>query len=254
MGVSGGGIRMGAARRRRVLTALVVLVVLVAPVVASACATTDRADRADRADRLQPVDGPVDGPASGARATTAPAAPAAPTAPTPTTAAGDGSTSGRRAVDEVLVRYDRALTELAAAPDAVADPMHPLRAAWNAVVTPGTSLADDVTAAITARRRDGVIVGPGPGGLSYRHRALSTSRGADGSVGFTWCGWSPGVGRNAVTGTVVDDAVAHAHGTGQARPTPGGWMLDALDQTDLTVLPAGSPDPCPAEVPDGAGP
>jgi hypothetical protein len=45
---------------------------------------------------------------------------------------------------------------------------------------------------------------------------------------------------------VVDDAVAHALGTGRVvRPGPDEpWMLGDLLESELTLLPPGSTDPC----------
>jgi hypothetical protein len=70
---------------------------------------------------------------------------------------------------------------------------------------------------------------------------------------WSWCGHSPGLGVRAGTDQVVDDAVAHSHGTGMLRLAAGGWRLDALDEVDLTLLEPGSDDPCPAEVASAAG-
>jgi hypothetical protein len=238
----------GEARAAAVLIALVVAVVGLT----AGCATSERADRVDR---LQPLDDTGPASAGGSR----PARPASPTPPpdtdpptsTPPTTRSNGSppaSPARRSIDDLLARYDRALTDLAAHPETVGDPRSPVRAAFDAVVTPGTALADDVTGAIVSRHRDGVVVVPPATGLSYRHRALVTQPADDGSVSFTWCGWSPGIGRDDRSGAVVDDGVAHAHGTGRARGGPGGWVLDALDQTDLDVLAPRSADPCPAEA------
>ena len=93
-----------------------------------------------------------------------------------------------------------------------------------------------------------MVVRPGPGGLSYRHRPLAVEPPRGGTISFTWCGWSPGIGIDADDGGVLDDGVAHSHGTGQLRLVHGRWMLELLDELDLTVLAPGSPDPCPAEV------
>jgi hypothetical protein len=100
------------------------------------------------------------------------------------------------------------------------------------------------------------VVRPPEGGLSYRHRPLLVDPPRSGSISFTWCGWSPGLGVDVETGEVVDDGVGHGHGTGLLRSVAGGWVLESLDQVDLQVLPPGSADPCDAEVlgVDGVGP
>ena len=90
-----------------------------------------------------------------------PPTPADPGSPTGD-ARGSGGDAGRRpapspqrhpvaeAVDQLLARYDRALTDLSAEPAAAADPAHPLHLAWSSVVAPGTALAADLPAAIIA--------------------------------------------------------------------------------------------------------
>src|SRR5690606_15812520 len=80
----------------------------------------------------------------------------------------------------------------------------------------------DVPAELVRRQREeGVVVLPAAHGLSYRHRALRIEPPVAGAISFTWCGWSPGIGIDADTGEIVDDAVAHSHGTGQLRDLGG---------------------------------
>jgi hypothetical protein len=210
---------------------------------------------AERApDRLRPL-----GDRPGGRATTTTAlaprsgspAPAttATTAPTTTpSGAPPGPDGAATAAAAVLDRYDLALTELGRHPDGAADTASAGRLALDAVVPRGSGLSADVVATAAGRARDGIVVQPGPGGRAYRHRVLAAARSADATIGFTWCGWSPGVARRSATGAVVDDGVSHAHGTGLVRTTPAGDVLESLDESDVTVLPAGAPDPCPAEV------
>ena len=154
----------------------------------------------------------------------------------------------RARVDAALLRYDLALTGLAAHPDRAGDPAAPERTAWAGVVVPGSALDDAMVEEVVRRatEEDGAVLPP-PGGLSYRHTALS-ARAVDGTVEFTWCGHSPGIGVERSSGTVVDDAVGHSHGTGRLQPAPGTDLVAQLDQTELEVLPAGTPDPCPGEV------
>ena len=155
----------------------------------------------------------------------------------------------RAQVDRILERYARALTDLASDPERRARPGSPERAAWDRTVLAGSVLSEDLLGALVRRHREErMVVRPGPGGLSYRHRPLAVEPPRDGTISFTWCGWSPGIGVDADDGSVLDDGVAHAHGTGQLRLVEGHWMLELLDELDLSVLPPGSPDPCPAEV------
>jgi hypothetical protein len=166
---------------------------------------------------------------------------------------GVGSAEERREVDEVLERYDRALSELSADPEAADDPADPLLAAWHRIVPAESELDAAVRDRIRGRRAEGVRVTPPPGGLSYVHRAVDVVAGsppvaapdADEERAFTWCGWSPGDAVRAGDGAVVDDLVGHARGTGTLRrPVGGAWTVATLFETELTTLPAGSPDPC----------
>jgi len=190
--------------------------------------------------------------------TTTPGPP--PVGPAAVAPAGAGDEADRRVVQELLDRYDRALTDLSAAPEAADDPADPILAAWHAVVPAGSELDEGVRGRIRGRRAEGLLVEPvEPGTLSYVHRAEEVVRSAHPAgvlpppeeLAFTWCGWSPGLGRRVSgpgggPGPVVDDAVAHALGTGRVvRPGPDEpWMLGDLLESELTLLPPGSTDPC----------
>lgn len=164
-------------------------------------------------------------------------------------AASSDVASLRRLVDEALLRYDRALTDVAVDPLRRGAPGTPQRAAWDAAVLPGSYLSVDMLGSLVRRQQEErMIVVPPDGGMSYVHRALLAEPTEPGVVSFTWCGWSPGTGIDVDSRAAVDVEVAHAHGTGQVRQVEGRWVLDALDQFDLVVLPEGSPDPCPAEA------
>jgi hypothetical protein len=168
--------------------------------------------------------------------------------PGPAVPTGAGGNDLRARVDAALLRYDLALTALAAHPDRAGDPASTERTAWAGVVVPGSALDDAMVEEIVRRgnEEDGAVLPP-PGGLSYRHTSLSASL-IDGGIEFTWCGHSPGVGVERSSGTVVDDAVGHSHGTGQLLLTAGPDRVAQLDQTELEVLSAGTQDPCPSEV------
>lgn len=184
------------------------------------------------------------------------------TAPAPSTTTPHGEPASRSGppvttdervavVDDVLVRYDRTLTAVLRHPaDALRDG-DPTYAAWSATVAPGAVLADDIRSVVTGRAGAGETVEPPRGGgLSYVHRAVAIDAGSTpGSydvIPFTWCGWSPGVVRDVTTGAVTDDAVSHTTGTGTLRRVGQTWLLGSLDETTVDILPAGSPDPCPA--------
>lgn len=180
------------------------------------------------------------------------AAPGATAAPTSTAPAATSPPVGqddlRRQVDAALLRYDLALTALAAHPDRAGDPATAERTAWAAVVVAGSSLDEAMVEEVVRRgvEEDGAVLPP-PGGLSYRHTAL-TATATSGGTEFTWCGHAPGIGVERSTGAVVDDAVGHSHGTGRLQVDGGTVRVAELEQTRLAVLPAGTPDPCPAEV------
>lgn len=205
--------------------------------------------------------GPSTPPAPSTAAPTAAPTPPPPPDPVPS-AAPDGerpvpADADRDLVDEVLDRYGRALTALAAEPAALDDPAHPGRTSWEAVVVPGSAVATEVTGRIRARAADGVVVVPPPSSdRSFVHRALTAVRATPTEVSFTWCGWSPGVGRAVAGGAVVDDTVAHSRGTGSIVDDGTGWRVATLDETELVVLAPGSADPCPgeAEAVTGAAP
>ena len=164
-----------------------------------------------------------------------------------------GDPALRAEVNALLVRYDEALTRMAADPAGTLDTTSAVSVAWRAVVSPASLLASDVRDDIVDRyRTEGYAVRPPDGhNLSYVHHALEVTAGTDGSLGFTWCGWSPGIGIHVPSGDVVDDSVAHSHGTGRAvlpGASGGARVLTSLDVTDLNLLDPGSPDPCASEL------
>lgn len=184
--------------------------------------------------------------------TTGSSEPAPRTDPAATSGAAPVTPDGRiTVVDAVLDRYDRTLTAVLRHPgDALRDG-DPAFAAWSATVAPGAVLADDIRSVVTGRAGAGEAVEPPTAGqLSYVHRAVSIhadSASVDpDALSFTWCGWSPGVVHDTATGAVADDGVSHTTGTGTLRRVGQNWLLASLDETTIEVLPAGSPDPCPA--------
>ncbi len=153
-------------------------------------------------------------------------------------------------MQDVLIRYDRVVTELHGDPSAFLREGDPLLAEWAAVVPPGAVLADDVRTAVLGRLSRGEAIPVVDGALSYVHHAGSVHAESPDRLTFDWCGWSPGVVRDVTTGAVVDDGVGASQGSGVVDRIEGGWVLSSLDQTDLAVLAPGSPDPCPT---GGAG-
>jgi len=153
-------------------------------------------------------------------------------------------------VDDVLRRYDLALTHLAAEPAeallAVTSAQAP--AEWVASVQPDSALFSEMLDHVASSAGTSHVV-PGPDGLSYRHLATGVEQPDPHTLSFRWCGVSEGVRRLDADGSVLDDAIGLAHGVGELRDDGdgAGWRLAALDQMDLVVLAPGSPDPCPGE-------
>lgn len=211
-------------------------------------------------DALRPVpDGDASGPPGAARGSALPPTSGpTPTDTTPTSeptadvaAAGGGSdrAASLHVVDDALGRYDRSLTALLRDPGALDRPDSPTVTAWRATVAAGAILADDIAADVAARRSAGqVVVAPDGIDRSYVHRATDVDGGQAGDptgIRFTWCGWSPGIVRDAASGAILDDRVAHATGSGVLQQVGPTWVLASLDEATLEVLPAGSADPCP---------
>lgn len=154
-------------------------------------------------------------------------------------------------VTAALERYGRLLGALAADPSGAPPPGSPARTEWDALVLPGSPLSIELLDRLARRAlEERVVIEPGPDGISYRHLPVEVGQVHDDPTGatieFRWCGWSPGIGRSIDTGQVVDDAVAHAVGTGRLVQVDGAWLLAALDQDDLVLLAPGSSDPCPS--------
>jgi len=153
-------------------------------------------------------------------------------------------------VQQVLDRYDRAVTALNADPSAIMRPGDALVADLDAVVPAATVLASDVRSAVADRLAAGEQVRrPGRGSPSWVHHATAITDPGDssgsGEIAFDWCSWSPGVAVDAASGAVTDDGVGQATGSGTVILAGSTWVLTSLDQMSLEVLPAGSPDPCP---------
>ena len=157
-----------------------------------------------------------------------------------------GSSDRMDTVADLLSRYSSALDQLVADPASI-EPTSTALAAWHAVVVPGGPLDRDVMSGVRRRlQEEQVVIGPGPEGYAYRHRPVEVLESSVDRVRFRWCVHAPGVARTIADGVVVDDEVGHATGTGRAvREASGRWVLDALEQEELRVLPTGRPDPCP---------
>jgi hypothetical protein len=160
--------------------------------------------------------------------------------------------SSLREVDLLLDRYDEALSQLASDPGVSTATEDPRRQAWDRVVVAGTALSEGMLSQVRDAAVDGTRLLPGPDGRSYHHRALVVTELEPTRRQFTWCSYSAGVRVRVATDPsateiVVDDGLGHAHGVGELVDLGAGWQLASLDQLDLSVLPAGSEDPCGAE-------
>jgi hypothetical protein len=158
------------------------------------------------------------------------------------TVTADDQRWARSVAVDLLDRYGQVLTVLAADP---AVDLARFAASWADVADPGSPFSRDMLRSLVARVRDDrMVILPGPDGRSYRHRPVRITAVDDDAIGFTWCGYSPGIGVHVETGAVLDDAVGHASGTGRLVRSGDRWLLDALDQEQLVALPPGTADPC----------
>ncbi len=157
----------------------------------------------------------------------------------------------RAAVTQVLAAYGQVLSQMSSDPAGAPPPGSPLRGRWDELVVAGSVLSEELLDRTSRRAlQDRMVIEPDESGASFLHRPVELLSVAPDEVSFTWCGWSPGIGRSVDTGQVMDDAVGHATGTGRIVTRNGGWRLAALDQEQLTLLAPGSADPCIiAEVP-----
>lgn len=173
--------------------------------------------------------------------------PRADTAPVDETASEVGQPDARRRIDALLDRFDVAITELYRQPLAVGDDSHPVSRQWLDVVIPGSQLDRQVRGRVLAagtvdRMR---VEPPQRGTTSFVNTASEVSEAADGSVTWTNCGFSPGVGVDIADGQVLDDSRAVTRGRGRAVPQPDGTLAVAELWDDSTeVLPAGAENPC----------
>jgi hypothetical protein len=226
-----------------------VLIAVLAGGVLTATSCGERGERGDTA-AIEPLrTPPAPDPTLDTRASTT-STPPADLAATPDAEPSTRTDEATTVVAAVLERYGRLLGALAADPAGAPPPGSPARTEWDALVLPGSPLSIELLDRLTRRAlEERVVIEPGPDGVSYRHMPVTADPVRDDPMGatieFRWCGWSPGIGRSIDTGEVVDDAVAHAVGTGRLVRVDGAWLLAALDQDDLVLLAPGSSDPCP---------
>jgi hypothetical protein len=230
-----------------------VATVLIAVLAGGVLAATSCGERGERGDTaaIEPLrTPPAPDPTLDTRAPTT-STPPADLAATPDAEPSTRADEATAVVAAVLDRYGRLLGSLAADPAGAPPPGSPARTEWDALVVPGSPLSIELLDRLTRRAlEERVVIEPGPDGVSYRHMPVTADPVRDDPTGatieFRWCGWSPGIGRSIDTGEVVDDAVAHAVGTGRLVRIDGAWLLAALDQDDLVLLAPGSSDPCPS--------
>lgn len=153
-------------------------------------------------------------------------------------ASGDGADPAA-VVTDLLGRYDRALTDMSATPDGPS-PGSPARRRWAGAVVEGSVLDSELVARVRTRHGDGLVVEPGPSGLSWEHSLVELGAVGPDRVAFTWCSVSHGVVREAATGAVVDDAVGRFRGTGEAVRRADGWRLESLVTVDEVPGPPGT--------------
>ena len=197
---------------------------------------------------------PATGDASSAAGAAAAGAPAA--APTPGAEGdvppgvgrSDPLAAARAELADLLARYDRALSALAADPLVAGDDGHRLTRAWLSVVVAGSTVDEEVRWRILTDGRDnGVRIVPDGSGTSYRTTALDVTVHGDGSLSWDSCGYVPGVAVDLRTGQVRDATRSTTRGRGTAVRGPDGRLaVSSLDDEQVEPLPEGRPDPCPA--------
>jgi hypothetical protein len=161
-------------------------------------------------------------------------------------------TSEEQTVARLLAEYSQAVTDLAAHPDTSSDPLSAQRLVWAGLVPAESSLFSDVlNQLVVVPSADKTRVIPAATGLSYSYRPLKVGFQAEGTIGFSWCGYSPGVRVAQDSEEVLDDSVAQLQGTGSVRKVGSSWMIDSLDHLDLVVHPPGAVDPCPTSTTSG---
>lgn len=228
-------------------TAPTLLAALVAVVAASGLMGCGNHAAAPAPDDVRPVNDLIP-----TTTTSAPIAPSTTVEPTRSTErAASGTAAAWAAARDVLGSYGTLLGELVADPAGAPDPGTEARARWDGLVVPGSPLSEDLLARMDERVLvERAVIVPGDQGVTYRHHPTAITQADDAVIEFDWCAWSPGIGTSIDSGDAVDDAVAHATGTGRLVRTGPSWQLAALDQFDLELLEPGAADPCPTTGPD----
>lgn len=161
---------------------------------------------------------------------------------------GTGASPVDAELDQLLGRFDAAISALYADPLAAGDDAHPLSVAWLGVVVGGSQLDRQVRGEILAAgAEDHMRILPDRDGVAFANTALEVSVHPDGSVTWTNCGYAPGVGVDLDTGEVRDDNRTTTRGRGRAvRDEHGGLVMSELWDDRTSLLPPGEPDPCVA--------
>ncbi len=160
----------------------------------------------------------------------------------------------REELEDLLGRYDAALSALHADPTAAGDDDHPLTREWLEVVVVGSQLDREVRGRILAGALDdSLAVVAGPEGVSYSNTATEVHVGGDGSLEWTNCGYAPGLGVDLHSGAVLDTNRTHTSGRGRAVRDPGGRLVVSELWDDRTrLLGPDEPNPCESAEPTGA--
>lgn len=192
-------------------------------------ASSDQSSTTDRSPRDRSPSGSVDVPG-----TTTP------------TGAADPDTDAAAELDELLTRFDRAISELYAEPLAAGADDHPLSEAWLRVVVAGSELDRQVRGRILASGTDdGMRIVADDEGISFSNVASELTVNPDGSLEWLNCGYSPGVGVDIRTGEVRDDNRTSTRGRGRAvRGADGRLLISELWDDETRLLEDNEPDPC----------
>ena len=199
-------------------------------------------------DTSDPIDSSV-----GSSIDSAPAAadPPAPVDPGP----GPGrAESLREELDALLARFDDAVTGLYADPLSAGDDHERASLRWLDVVVGGSQLDREVRGRILAAARDdNMMVVPAPEeDTSFVNTASAVTSHADGSISWTNCGFSSGVGVDLLDRHVLDDDRAVTTGRGRAiRSGSGRLMVSELWDDRTIVVEPDAPNPCLEPSGDG---
>ena len=156
-------------------------------------------------------------------------------------------------VEELLLAYDGAYAELAAAPLDALDDTSATVAPWHAVVAAGSPLDTHVRGQLWTDANDNrVLYLPNADDVLLSSHAQDIEAAPAGTVTWSNCVFTPWIETDADTGEVLDDRPFQRWGEGRAeRDDSGGLVIVAVTEEQLLEVPPRAGDPCPAQRGDG---